>query len=82
MSSSQSIRRIKSHNPDISCIDDMQSLLDHIDDFSKFIQTHGNLEDKQLQEEMRLFNTYIKWKTEDLSEQSYSYLFNTLKHNA
>ena len=79
MNSSQSLRRIKSNNTDISCIDDMESLLDLIDDFSQFVKTHDNLEDEQLQEELRLFKTYIKWKTEDFTEQSYSYFFTSLQ---
>lgn len=82
MKNLQSIKRTKDQNMSACEIDDMDALLDHIDEFSQFIKTHDNLNDKQLQEELHLFKKYIKWKMEDFSEESYSYLIPSLKRNA
>lgn len=51
MKNLQSIKRTKDQNMSACEIDDMDALLDHIDEFSQFIKTHDNLNDKQLQEE-------------------------------
>jgi len=73
MNKHQTMRRRKDHNTHTCDIDDMDALLDHIDDFSKFVKSHEGITDEQLQEEWQLFNTYLQWKIEDLTEDSYIY---------
>jgi hypothetical protein len=80
MNKSQSTRRRKNHNTHTSDIDDMDALLDHIDEFSQFVKSHEGLTDEHLQEEWQLFKTYLQWRIDDLTEDSYIYPRH--KHNS
>jgi len=82
MNNSQFIKQGKHHNTCTCSIDDMEALLDHIDEFSQYIKSHDNLKDEQLLEEWNLFNTYIKWKIEDFTEDSHIFSLPSRKHNA
>jgi len=82
MKKSQPTKRNKYNNTHTCGIEDMDALLNHIDEFSQFVKSHENLPDEQLQEEWRLFKTYIGWRIEDLTEDCYIYVSPTNKYNA
>ena len=54
-----------------NCIEDMDALLNHIEEFSELLHNQNNVKDDSFQEEWGLFRTYIKWKVEELTEYSY-----------
>jgi len=58
MSCSHQLMTKPAHHSD--CIDDMEALLDHIDEFSEIIHSRENLNDNDFLEEYDLFRTYIK----------------------
>ncbi len=82
MKESQPTKRNKYNNTHTCGIKDMDELLNHLDEFSQFVKSHENLPDEQLQEEWRLFKTYIRWKIEDLTEDSYIYTSPTNKYSS
>ena len=82
MNKFQSTGRRNNHHAHTSDIDDMDALLDHIDEFSQFVKSHDGLTDDQLQEEWLLFKTYLQWRIEDLTKDSYLFPLPNHKHNS
>ena len=82
MNKSHSIEKKPLQNSRNNCIDDMDALLDHINEFSQLVQSHDGISDKSLTDEWNLFKTYIKWQMEDLTEYSHIYTLPRHKHNS
>lgn len=64
---------IKSSRHDVSCIDDMEAYLNHIEEFKQLINTTKNRTDPGFVQEVQLFKQYVAWKSEDLTEDSHIY---------
>ena len=57
--------------PDNSCIDELETLLNQIAEFRQLVKSASNSTDPALIQEYRLFKQYVEWKSEDLTAASY-----------
>jgi len=55
----------------ISCIEEMDALLDQIVDFKKLIRATENISNPDFKQEYRLFKQHVEWVIEDLGASNY-----------
>ncbi len=57
---------VKKLQNEVTCIDEMDALLDKIDEFKQLLHSQGQKPNPSFKQEYRLFKQHIEWVTEDL----------------